>query len=174
MAYKAILTEIIPRLWVGDEEAVPEAEKRGYSILAACKDGSPDCHRAVLGYTTLGAPKNKDYYFVQRGNHMALNLIDTEDIAFIPNEVIDAGLKFLKQQYDAGKKVFSHCVAGHSRGPTMMFMFLRAIGEMPGSFRGSEHKFKALYPPYDPGEGMRAYARKRWDELPKFFDKSPA
>ena len=88
---KAILEEVIPRLWVGDREAVPIAEKRGYSILAACKDGSPDCHRAVLGYTTRGAPRNQDYYFVQRGNHMALNLIDVDDPNMIPREVVDAG-----------------------------------------------------------------------------------
>ena len=92
MAYKTLLTEIIPRLWVGDEEAVPVAEKRGYSILAACKDGSSDCHRAVLGYTSLGAPKDKDYYFVRKDKtHMALNLIDADEPKFIPDEVIDAG-----------------------------------------------------------------------------------
>ena len=57
MAYKPILVEVIDRLYVGDEEAVPQAEKRGMSILAACKDGSIDCHRAVLGYTTLERQK---------------------------------------------------------------------------------------------------------------------
>ena len=41
--FKAIFTKII--------DGLTEAERRGYSILAACKDGSPDCHRAVLGYT---------------------------------------------------------------------------------------------------------------------------
>jgi len=80
MAYKAILEEVIPHLWVGDEEAVPEANRRGYSILAACKDGSTDCHRAMLGYTTLAAPRDKDYYFYRSDKkHMALNLIDVED-----------------------------------------------------------------------------------------------
>ncbi len=169
--YKTILTEIIPRLYVGDEEAVPAAEKRHYAILAACKDGSPDCHRAVLGYTSLGAPKDKNYYFVQRGDHMALNLIDAEDPDFIPDEAIDAGLRFLKQQYDAGRKILSHCIAGHSRGPTMMLMFLRAIGEMPEGFSRAEHKFRTLYPPYDPARGIRTHARERWDSLPTFFEK---
>lgn len=173
MAYKTILTEIIPRLFVGDEEAVPEAEKRGYSILAACKDGSPDCHRAVLKYTTLGAPKDKDYYFVQRGTHMALNLIDVDDSNMIPREAVDAGLRFLKQQYDAGHKVLSHCIAGHTRGPLMMLAFLRTIGEMPETFRGAEKKFRVLYHPYDPGKGMREHVRERWDELLTFFKEKP-
>ena len=59
MSYKPILEEIIPKLWVGDKEGYPIAERRGYSILAACKDGSGDCHRAVLGYTSLGAPRTR-------------------------------------------------------------------------------------------------------------------
>ena len=170
MAYKPILVEVIDRLYVGDEEAVPQAEKRGMSILAACKDGSIDCHRAVLGYTTLGAPKDRNYYFVQKDSkHMALNLIDTDDVSFIPDTVINAGLGFLKEQYAAGKKVFSHCVAGHSRGPTMAMMFMRAIGELPHGFQTSEKVFKTLYSPYSPGRGMREYARERWAELPTFF-----
>lgn len=175
MAYKTLLTEIIARLWVGDEEAVPIAEKRGYSILAACKDGSPDCHRAVLGYTSLGAPKNADYYFFRSDTkHMALNLIDADDPEFIPDEVIDAGLRFMKERYDAGDKVLVHCIAGHSRSTTLMLAFLRTIGEMPESFARAEHKFKTLYPPYNPGRGMRQHVKTRWNELEHFFDQSPA
>ena len=170
MAYKPILVEVLDRLYVGDEEAVPEANRRGYSILAACKDGSSDCHRAVLGYTTLGAPKDKNYYFVQKDSkHMALNLIDTEDAAFIPDTVVNAGLQFLKEEYTAGKKVFSHCIAGHSRGPTMAMMFMRVIGELPHGFATSEKVFRTLYPHYSPNTGMRVYARARWSDLPTFF-----
>ena len=169
--YKPILTKIIDGLYLGDKEGLPEAERRGYSVLAACKDGSPDCHRSVLGYTELGAPKDKNYYFVQRGNHMALNLIDAETADFIPDEAIDAGLNFLKKERDAGKKIFVHCIAGHSRGPTMMLIFLRTIGEMPERFLRAEHKFSTLYPEYDPGKGMRAHAKARWDTLPTFFKR---
>jgi hypothetical protein len=172
MAYKTILTEIIPRLWVGDEEAVPVAEKRGYSILAACKDGSSDCHRVVLGYTSLGAPKDKNYYFVRKDTkHMALNLIDADEPKFIPKEVIDAGLNFIKERYDAGDKTLVHCIAGHSRSTTLMMMFLRAIGEFPESFPRAEHKFRTLYPAYSPNTGMRAHARERWNSLLTFFKK---
>lgn len=168
--YKPIIEEIIKRLYVGDKEGEPIAERRGYSSLAACKDGSPDCHRAVLGYTTLGAPKDANYYFYRSDKkHMALNLIDVDDPDMIPREAVDAGLKFMKERYDAGDTVFSHCIAGHSRGPTMMLMFLRTIGEMPDSFLASEHKFRALYPEYNPGKGMRMHARERWKSLSTFF-----
>ena len=170
MAYKPILHEIISRLWVGDEEAVPEANRRGYSILAACKDGSPDCHRAVLGYTTLAAPHDANYFFYRSDKkHMALNLIDVDDPDLIPREPVDAGLRFMKERYDAGDKILSHCLAGHTRGPLMSLLFLRAIGEMPERFLRAEHKFKTLYPPYDPGKGFRSRAREWWNELPDFF-----
>jgi hypothetical protein len=171
MSYKPILEEIIPRIWVGDAEGVLEAERRGYSILAACKDGSPDCHRAVLIYTTLGAPKDKNYFFYRSdARHMALNLIDVDDPDLIPDEPIDAGLKFMKERYDAGDKIFSHCVAGHTRGPSLALAFLRTIGEMPGpSFLGAERKFRSLYPEYDPGIGVRTRIRARWKELETFF-----
>ena len=168
--YKPIIEEVIKRLYVGDKEGVPIAEKRGYSILAACKDGSEDCHRAVLGYTTLGAPRDANYYFYQSDEkHMALNLIDVEDPDMIPRAAVDAGLKFLKKRYDAGDTVFSHCIAGHTRGPSMMLAFLRTIGEMPDSFLGSERKFHSLYPEYDPGRGMRQHLRSRWKELKDFW-----
>ncbi len=156
------MDKIIDRLYVGDKDDVTTAEKRGYSILAACKDGSDDCHR--------GAPKDKDYHFYRTDKkHLALNLIDVPDPDMIPKEVIDEGLTFMKERYDAGDTVLSHCVVGHSRGPTMMLMFLRAIGEMPSGFRTSELKFRTLYPNYDPAMGMRQTARNRWDELPTFF-----
>ena len=169
--YKPIFTKIIDGLYLGDEEGLPEANRRGYAVLAACKDGSPDCHRAVLGYETHGAPKDKNYYFVQRGDKMALNLIDAEVIEFVPDEVVEAGLDFLKEERDAGKKIFVHCVAGHSRGPSMMLMFLRAIGEMPERFLRAEHKFTALYPEYSPNKGMRAYVKAHWDTLPTYFKR---
>jgi hypothetical protein len=52
----------------------------------------------------------------------------------------------------------------------MMLMFLRTIGEMPEGFVAAERKFRALYPPYDPGVGMRAHAHERWKELQGFFN----
>lgn len=162
------MEQIIKGLYLGSDDDVPKAKQRGYSILACCKDG-PNGHRAMLGYTSLGAPKDKNYYFAQRGDWMALNLIDVDDPEFIPDEAIDAGLKFLKRECDVGKKVFVHCNAGKSRSPSVVLMFLRAIGEMPHGFVQSEKIFRTLYPNYDPGVGMRAHARVRWDSLPNFF-----
>lgn len=161
--------EVIDRLYVGDDVLYEKlAGKPGWSFLRPIKFG-PGGHKELLGYTTNGAPKGPNYLQVRRGNLLALNILDTDDPDMIPDEAIDLGLKFLKERYDAGDKVLSACNAGHTRGPTMMLMFLRAIGEMPDSFVASERKFRTLYPPYDPGVGMRAHARARWKSLPEFF-----
>jgi hypothetical protein len=163
-----MIHNIIKGLWLGDDEGVAEAKRRGYARLACCKDGI-DSHRSMLGYDTLGAPKGGEYLSARRGNVMALNLIDHPDPDMIPDAAIDAGLKFIKEMQDKGQKVFVHCNAGHSRSPSITLMFLRAIGEMPHSLPTSERMFKTIYREYDPGTGMRAHTRARWEKLPNFF-----
>ena len=162
------MEEIIRGIYVGSDKDVAKAEERGYARLACCKDG-PDSHRSMLGYTTLGAPKGKNYLSVRKGDVMALNLIDVDDPTMIPDEVIDLGINFIEDMQSAGRKMLVHCNAGHSRSTTITFMYLRAIGEMPDSFLAAEKKFRYIYPPYDPGVGMRAHARERWKSLPDFF-----
>ena len=158
------MVEIIKNLWVGNDQDTPEAQKRGYAICSCPKEG-PSGHRSMLGYTTLGAPKGKDYYFVERGNHIALNLIDVDDPNFIPEQAINAALKFIKKHFDNGEKILIHCNRGHSRGPTVALMFMRSIGEMPHNFVQSLRVFKTLYPEFDPGQGMKQYARSHWASL---------
>lgn len=159
---------IIKNLWLGSDDDVAKAKERGYARLSCCKEGS-DSHRAMLGYTTPGAPKGKDYLFARRGDWMALNLIDVNDPEMIPDAVLDAGIRFLKEQLDKGHKILVHCNAGMSRGPTIVMMFLRTIGELPQGFVRAKHIFHTLYPKYDPGVGMESHARERWESLPNFF-----
>ena len=83
--------------------------------------------------------------------------------------MILAGLKWAKKEYDAGRTILFHCNAGHSRGPTTAFMFLRAIGEMPHGFIESMKIFRKLYPEYSPGIGMKQKAQELWRELPTLF-----
>ena len=155
-----------PVLFVGDEKDDDKGAEKGMAILCCCKDGIHS-HRQMLGYTSLAAPKGKDYYFVERGKRMALNLIDVDDPNFIPEEVINAGLEFIDKHLEDGQRVLVHCNQGHSRGPTIGLLFLRKVGEMPYGFRGAEKVFRSMYPKYDPGEGMRHYARAHWNKVLK-------
>jgi hypothetical protein len=164
------MEEILKGLYLGDDDDVPEAKKRGYARLCACKDG-PDSHRSMLGYTTLGAPKDKNYLFARKDDVLALNLIDSPDPEMIPDKVIDAGLDFIKEMQDKHRTLLVHCNAGHSRSATIVLMYLHAIGELPQGFVGAERMFRTIYEKYDPGVGMRTHAHLRWKDLPTFFKK---
>lgn len=164
------MENIIKGLYLGSDKDVPEAKRRGYARLCCCKDG-PDSHRSMLGYETLGAPKDKNYLSARRDNVMALNIIDVPDPDLIPDEVIDIGLKFIHEMMSKGETVFVHCNAGHSRSPSIVLMYLRTIGEMPDSFLRAETIFRKIYDDYDPGVGMRAHSRARWRSLKDFNAK---
>jgi len=166
------MEEIIKNLWVGGNEDYSRVKNhKGWSWLRCCKEAGPDCHREVVGYDTPGAPQGKEYLAARRGNLMALNCLDVDDPTLIPDEMIDIGLRFLKERYDKGDRVLCACNSGHHRGPTMMLMFLRAIHEMNEGFIAAERKYRTLYPKYDPKTGMRAHARTRWKSLPQFVGK---
>ena len=73
-----------------DDEAVPEAKRRGYARFSwRARTVQWTVIGPFLDTQTLGAPRKiRIIYFVQKDSkHMALNLIDTEDAAFIPTEM---------------------------------------------------------------------------------------
>ena len=156
------MENIIDGVYVGGDKDVSEAKRRGYARLTCAKDG-PDGHREMLGYQSLGAPRDTHYLFVQKGTHAAMNCIDVDSPSMIPTEMLDDGLRFAKRMRDAGNTILFHCNAGRSRGPSTALAFLRTIGEMPWSLKHSMHVFKTLYPPYDPGKGMKAKLVENWD-----------
>lgn len=158
------MTNIIDQLYVGNETAAPVARDKGWPILTCCRSG-PCSHRSMLGYTTQAAPPGDEYYFAQRGDWLALNLIDSEDPHFIPETIINKALAFIGEHHKAGKHVLVHCNAGMSRSPSIMLMYLRSIGEMPYNFIHSERIFRTLYPKYQPAQGIRQYARAHWHLL---------
>jgi hypothetical protein len=162
--------KIVDQIYVGGDADVTKAEERGYSRLACCKDG-PDGHRMMLGYNSLGAPKDDNYLFASRKHWGAMNLIDHDDVDMIPEDGILEALAWAKKEYDAERTILFHCNAGVSRGPTMALMFMRTIGEMPTSFNSSVKIFRSLYPKYDPGVGMKQRAYMLWDELLTLFKK---
>jgi hypothetical protein len=163
------MKKILDRLYVGDQNDAPKARKEGFAIASICKE-CPDGHRAILGYTGRGAPEGPDYYFVERGKHLAANVIDVDDPSFIPEEAINPALDFIKKHYDLGEKVLIHCEKGHSRGPTTCLMFLRSIHEMPYPFKIGEKIFKTLYRDFNPAKGIETYARQHWGELEHKYD----
>lgn len=159
--------EIIDKLWTGDDtDYLRVKDKPGWSILRCCKEGVGG-HRETVGYTTPAAPKGNDYLAAKKGDRMALNFIDPHDPNFIPRAMIDKGLEYINTRLKAGDKVLVACNQGQSRGPTTAMLYLRSIGDLTGSFIESERKFRTLCPDYDPGIGVRQFARSNWDSLRK-------
>lgn len=167
------MENILGKLWVGgDTDYEKLKDKAGWSFLRCCKEGDGG-HRDTLGYTTLGAPKGKNYLAAAKGHRMALNFIGPDDPHFIPNEMILRGLRYIDERLAAGDKVLVACNAGHSRGPTTALLYLRSIGELTGNFATSERIFRTLYPPYDPGIGVRQFAHTHWTYFENVLRKEP-
>lgn len=165
------MEHILGQLYVGDDNDYEKLkDKSGWSFLRCCKFG-PGGHKETLGYTTPGAPKGPDYLATVKRNRMALNFIDANDPNLIPAEMIKKGLRYIDQQIEAGSKVLVACNAGHSRGPTTAMLYLRATGELPGNFVSSERIYRTLYHKYDPGLGVRQFARSHWNTFENFLRK---
>jgi len=157
------MENVIGSLYVGDDSDYLKIKgKDGWSVLRCCKEG-PGGHRDTLGYESLGAPKGAHYLSVDQPGRRALNFIDPQDPHFIPKEMVERGLEFIDKRLAAGDKVLVACNAGHSRGPTTAMLYLRAIGELAGNFIHSEKIYRTLYAKYDPGIGVRQFAKTHWD-----------
>jgi len=159
------MKEVYKGLYIGDDESAERVKDRsGFSILRCCKFG-PDGHKDLLGYDTQSAPEGKNKYWVRRGNILALNMLDLHDPNFVPDEMVQQGLDFIKDRLEAGDKVLVACNHGASRGPTMALMYLRTVGDFPYGFLQSERIFRGIYPKYDPGIGINQFARMHWANL---------
>lgn len=162
------MQEVYKNLYVGNDSDVWRAKANNWAIVSACKDG-PHGHRSMVGYTSLGAPKGKEYFTAERGKHLALNLIDPDDPAFISDEAVNKALDFIDKHIREGK-VLVHCNHGHSRGPSIAFLYLKKIGDLPQRYKDGFRIFKGIYDKYDPGLGMEFYTKKKYTELNKDKD----
>jgi protein-tyrosine phosphatase len=161
------MESVYPNLYVGgDEDYLRLKDQPGWKFVRACKDG-PGGHRQTVGYTTRGAPKNQEYYFAERDDRLALNLIDSLDPAFIHNQPIEAALLYINKQLKAGFKVLVACNQGISRGPSIAMMYLGMIHDLPSNFREAFRVFKVLYNRINPTQGMEFYLKHRYSQISK-------
>lgn len=161
------MEDVYPRLYVGgDTDYLKLKDQPGWAFVRACKEG-PGGHRQTVGYTTRGAPKNNEYYFAERDNRLALNLIDSLDPAFIHDPPIEAALQYIDKQLQNGFKVLVACNQGISRGPSIAMMYLGMIHDLPSNFREAYRVFKVLYHRFDPTQGMEFYLKHKYSLIAK-------
>jgi hypothetical protein len=152
------------RIFIGshdDYEAFPLKNDKEYAYVLAAKF---PWHRNALGYTGVAAPKDHDEYLIaRRNNKLILNLIDPRDPVYISKDCMQAAVKFIDESLNNGKKVGVFCNKGRSRAPAIVLSYLRAKGLLKSEKpEDGFEEFKALYPFFEPGEGMTEYLKQNW------------
>ncbi len=120
-----------------------------------------------MGYTTRGAPKDHpEYLSAERGNRLYLNLVDANDPAYIPKEIIDRALVFIHEKLAGGKKVLVHCNQGESRGPGIGFLYLLGhTDSLPKkSLDDASAAFRQIYSAFYPSGGISGFIAAHWEE----------
>lgn len=157
------MIEILTNLFVGSQD--DEASIRGQSdwyVVHACKE---PYHRQGLGYTGRGAPKEHPEYLVAaRDGCLILNLVDVDNVNYIPAEIIDAALSAIDRNI-AASKVLVHCNQGLSRSPTIGLLYMAKYTDRIRSTdaESAMREFREIYPAYNPARGMAEYVRLNWD-----------
>ena len=158
------MIEIHPGLFIGnaDDYELFVKHQDGWDVIHACKE---PYHRVALGYKSKGAPVNHpEYLIARRGHRLILNLVDAPNPAYIPKEIIDAALEFIDQGLRAQRRVLAHCNLGESRSPIIGLLYLAAFTDrLPTSYHEAETAFRAIYPLYNPGAGMRGFLQANWE-----------
>jgi len=162
------MIEIYKNLYIGNELDYEGHVKNDptWQIVHACKE---PYHRQLLGYTGRGAPKDHpEYLFAHRENRLYLNIVDAADPAYIPKEIIDVALDFMKQSQNESMPCLVHCNQGESRSPSIGFLYMAAQGLLKNrNFIEAENEFRKIYPTYNPKSGIRGFVQMNWAKYVK-------
>jgi hypothetical protein len=158
------MVEIYPALFVGnhDDYETDVAGQDGWRVVQACRE---PYHRRALGYKGQSAPKDDPEYLFARGaDRLILNMIDADDPAYIPRELIDESLAFIAESLAAGQQVLVHCNQGQSRAPSIALLYLATHTALfyGLEFRAAEERYLSLYPNYLPRAGIRGFILAHW------------
>ena len=160
------MIEIYSGLFIGNEsDCVTLLRSQGdWRYVHACKE---PYHRQLLGYRGRGAPKNHpEYFFAKRDKRLYLNLVDAPNPDYIPKQIVDAALEFIRETLLKEERVLVHCNQGESRSPTIGLLYLASCTDVlpKTSLEDAEVSFRKLYPSYNPGRGMRGFTARYWND----------
>lgn len=157
------MIEVAKNIWVGSEsdyESKVQFEPSGWSTIHACKE---PYHRKAVGYNDRGAPKtHPEYLFAERERRLMLNLVDAPNPAFFSKVIVDKAVDWAKDELAAGQSLLIHCNEGRSRCGLISLCLLAGLGLAPDTFEQAEIWFRDLYPPYQPGNGVRGFLVKNY------------
>lgn len=145
----------------------------GWFFVHACKE---PYHRQALGYKGRSAPKgHPEYLIAQRNDRIILNLIDADNVRYIPHEIISTAILAINQNIQT-KRVLLHCNQGHSRSPSIALLYLSLYTKLFSGMTIDDAiaAFKRRYPPYAPARGMAEYVRMNWTKYQFETSANPA
>jgi len=162
------MIEVHPGLFVGSEIDYESQinSAANWAVVHACKE---PYHRRALGYSGRAVSKEHPEYLVaRRGDRLILNLIDANDPAYIPDEIMDASVEFVHEHLGIGQQVLVHCNQGMSRSPSIAMLYLGTHTERlsKSSFEQAFIAFREMYPPFSPAGGVLGFLRRRWMSWP--------
>jgi predicted protein tyrosine phosphatase len=169
------MREVYPNLYCGNDQDWLNLEKefinstfvdqptQNWAVAHAAKEPN---HRQFVGYTGRGCPKeSSEYLWAERGNRLALNIVDAPKPEFFAKEMIDKALDFIDEKLKAGYKVLVHCNQGESRSPSIVLLYLIKKGIIiDETLEDCEAEFMKIYPEYNPGAGIRGFLKEHWRE----------
>lgn len=160
------MVEVCNGLWVCNQEEYNNADFVNCSFCFCAKD---PFHKIIVGYKGNLDKLHKEYLYAERPDEhiIALNLIDTVDPKYISKKIIDRALKFIDEEFNKNRGVVLVCNQGKSRSACIALMYMLKKGFFKGykTFRMVEEAYKEIYPIYDPGNGMRTFTEKYWEEI---------
>lgn len=156
------MTEIDERIYVGDmEDYINCVDDHDFVFIQASKN---PFHKKAVGYSGASLPKDHPEYFVAvRSNGIALNMVDSDYMAYFNNILFDAALNYIDQKRVEGKKILIHCNEGISRSPSIGLLYLAKEGKIRNhSYVEAKEDFEKIYPNYYPNRGVRDFLHYSW------------
>jgi len=155
------MIEVARDVFVGNQHDAEYGWKKNddWAFIYCCKE---PWHRAMVGYTGQGCPKDSPHYlYIIQDNALALNMVDVENPDFFAVGMISMAIGFA-WNFNNRKLLFS-CNQGESRSPSVAMLYLAVVESIPnGTFEEAEEAFKKLYPYYKPKNGIREHLKRNW------------
>ncbi len=153
------------RIFVGNKDEIGLAREKGMFIVNAVRNCKGyECHKSVVGWKGNACDKNSPYYFYFSDlDALYLNLIDSNKVEYIPDQIIDIFLETVKEKLDNGRDVFICCSLGLSRSPSLALIYLleNNLFDNNNSIESFREEF---YQQYEPKQGFVDYIERKYGQ----------
>jgi protein-tyrosine phosphatase len=104
--------------------------------------------------------------YAYENNRLICNLVDADDVNYIPKEIINECVGFIEKSVSAGKNILINCNEGRSRSATIGLIYLIKNNKINGdNFAEVMEKYKEIVPRFEPNLGMLSYASNYFNNL---------